>query len=164
MKAALSFTVNGEPVSIEIDGCCARLLDVLRDRLGLVGTKEACGNGECGACTVLLDGRPICSCLMPAIEVGGRDVTTIEGLAGPGGEMSEVQRAFVDRGGIQCGFCSPGMILAAHALLDDNAAPTDAEIRDALRGNLCRCTGYAQIVESVKLAASRLRAKGGGHG
>lgn len=161
MNVELSFEVNGEVVNLTVEPA-ARLVDVLRGPLGLVGTKEGCSNGECGACTVLLDGKPVCSCLMPALEVAGRKVTTIEGLAGPGGALSDVQRAFVDRGGIQCGFCSPGMIMSAHALIQERPSPTDAEIRTALTGNLCRCTGYAQIIESVQLAASTRRAKGGG--
>jgi len=134
-----------------------RLIDLLRVELGLTGTKEGCGEGECGACTVLVDGRPVNACLYPALEAEGRRITTIEGLAEPDGALSPIQQAFVDHGGIQCGFCTPGMILAAKALLDDNPDPTDREIREALVGNLCRCTGYAQIVESVGHAASALR-------
>jgi len=160
MSVTLSFEVNGEPARLSVEPH-ARLVDVLRGPLGLVGTKEGCSNGECGACTVLVDGRPVCSCLLPALEVEGKQVTTIEGLVGPGGKLSEVQQAFVDKGGIQCGFCSPGMILSAHALLEQNPSPSDADVRDALTGNLCRCTGYAQIVESVQLAASTKRQKKG---
>jgi carbon-monoxide dehydrogenase small subunit len=146
------FIVNGEPVEVLVKPH-GRLIDVLRGSLGLVGTKEGCGNGECGACTVLLDGEPINACLLPAPEVQGRTVTTIEGLRAPTGELSRVQEAFVEHGGIQCGFCSPGMIMAATALLEKHPHPTDGEIRHALTGNLCRCTGYAQIVESVRAAA-----------
>lgn len=160
MSVKLSFEVNGESAALTVDSS-ARLIDVLRGPLGLVGTKEGCSNGECGACTVLLDGKPVCSCLMPALEVDGRSVTTIEGLVGPGGVLSEVQQAFVSKGGVQCGFCSPGMIMSSHALLQQRAEPTENEIRSALTGNLCRCTGYAQIVESVQEAASALRAKAG---
>jgi carbon-monoxide dehydrogenase small subunit len=117
----------------------------------LTGTKEGCGKGECGACTVLVDGKPVNSCLFPALEAEGTRVTTIEGLS-KGKELSAVQQAFVNKGGIQCGFCSPGMILSVEALLDRNSDPTDTEIRAALVGNLCRCTGYVQIVEAVHTA------------
>jgi carbon-monoxide dehydrogenase small subunit len=165
MTVRLSFQVNGEPASVEVDPR-ARLVDVLRDALGLLGTKEGCGNGECGACTVLVGGRPVCSCLMPALEVEGAEVLTIEGVAKPGGELSELQQAFVHEGGVQCGFCTPGMVMSAHALLEENPSPSEGEIRQALTGNLCRCTGYAQIIESVQLAASKRKAKpkGGSHG
>jgi carbon-monoxide dehydrogenase small subunit len=153
----MELTVNGMAVRVETEPG-ARLIDLLRDTLNLTGTKEGCGEGECGACTVLVDGRAVNACLFPALEADGRSVTTIEGLAGRGGELSAVQRAFVEHGGIQCGFCSPGMILAATALLGENPDPTNAEIRQALVGNLCRCTGYVQIVDSVRHAAAALRA------
>ncbi len=152
MKRELRFEVNGEPAEVDVKPG-ARLIDVLRNELGLCGTKEGCGNGECGACTVLFDGRPVNSCLVPAMEAEGAKVVTIEGLVGPGGALGPVQRAFVEKGGIQCGFCSPGMVLATEALLRDRPDPSDDEIRSALVGNLCRCTGYVQIVESVRLAA-----------
>ncbi len=145
--------VNGDVVEAEV-APADRLIDLLRGPLGMTGTKEGCGNGECGACTVLVDGRPVNSCLYPALEADGRRVTTIEGLVGPGGELSPLQRAFVDHGGIQCGFCTPGMILSAAALLADNEDPSDDEIREALVGNLCRCTGYEQIIASVRAAAA----------
>ncbi len=154
----LTFSLNGALTTL----CAApgdRLLDVLRGPLGCTGTKEGCGAGECGACTVLLDGLAVNACLLPALEVAGRNVTTIEGLLGPGGRLSPVQRAFVEEGGIQCGFCSPGMILATVALLGDRPDPTDEEIREALRGNLCRCTGYVQIVAAVRAAAVALAAE-----
>lgn len=154
MKVDVAFEVNGFPVSVSVEPQ-ARLIDVLRGELGLLGTKEGCGNGECGACTVLVDGKAQVSCLLPAVELEGRKVVTIEGLSRPGGKLSAVQQAFVDRGGIQCGFCSPGMILSATALLRENPRPTDQEIREALTGNLCRCTGYAQIIESIRAAAER---------
>jgi carbon-monoxide dehydrogenase small subunit len=160
MSVELSFTVNGEPAEVRVEPD-ARLVDVLRDALGLLGTKEGCGNGECGACTVIVNGRAVCSCLTPALEVEGVDVLTVEGLAGAGAELSELQQAFVERGGIQCGFCTPGMVMSAHSLLQRNDSPSEGEIRNALTGNLCRCTGYAQIIESVQDAASRLRAKAG---
>ncbi|MFQ6103864.1 MAG: (2Fe-2S)-binding protein [Candidatus Glassbacteria bacterium] len=153
MKVELTLSVNGTLTECSIEPG-ERLLDVLRGPLGLTGTKEGCGNGECGACTVLVDGKAINACLYPAIEAEGKQITTIEGLLGPGGRLSSVQQAFVDNGGIQCGFCSPGMIMAATALLDANPSPSDAEIREALAGNLCRCTGYVQIVESVRAAAA----------
>jgi carbon-monoxide dehydrogenase small subunit len=166
MSVELSFTVNDESARVHVEPG-ARLVDVLRDALGLLGTKEGCGNGECGACTVLVNGRAVCSCLTPALEVEGAAVLTVEGLAGPGAALSDLQQAFVERGGVQCGFCTPGMVMSAHALLERNQTPTEADIRNALTGNLCRCTGYAQIIESVQLAASKRRPKasdGGDHG
>jgi carbon-monoxide dehydrogenase small subunit len=163
MKRELRFEVNGEPVSVWVK-THTRLVDVLRDELGLLGTKEGCGNGECGACTVLFDDRPVNACLVPALEAEGAQVTTVEGLVGPGGELGSVQRAFVEKGGIQCGFCSPGMILSTEALLRAKPSPSDAEIREALVGNLCRCTGYVQIVESVRRAEKLRAGEGGGHG
>ncbi len=152
------FTLNGREVSCSLVGS-ELLLDVLRGPLGHRGTKEGCGKGECGACTVQVDGRPFNACLLPAAEVEGRAVTTIEGLAPAPGELSPEQQAFVEAGGIQCGFCTPGMIMASKALLDADPDPADADIRHALVGNLCRCTGYAQIIESVRRAAA-LRGEG----
>jgi carbon-monoxide dehydrogenase small subunit len=162
MGVELSLTVNGMITAVSAEPG-DRLLDVLRNRLGLTGTKEGCGNGECGACTVLVDGMAVNACLYPAFEADGKEVTTIEGLLGPGGRLSPVQRAFVDHGGIQCGFCSPGMIMAATSLLAANPSPTDNEIRDALVGNLCRCTGYVQIVDSVRAAAEVMRREAKGN-
>jgi aerobic-type carbon monoxide dehydrogenase small subunit (CoxS/CutS family) len=156
MRYPIAFEVNGMAVQTEA-AAGQRLIDLLRDTLRLTGTKEGCGEGECGACTVLVDGRAVNACLYPAVEVEGRQVTTIEGLAGPGNALSPIQQAFVEHGGIQCGFCTPGMILATKALLDENNDPTPQEIREALVGNLCRCTGYVQIVESVQHAARALR-------
>ena len=150
----LEFELNGFPVSIAVMEHL-RLVDLLRDVLGETGTKEACGEGECGACTVLVDGRAVNSCLFPVGEVGGTTVTTVEGLTGPNGELSWIQKAFLDSGGTQCGFCAPGMIMTTVALLADTPHPTEPEIRSALTGNLCRCTGYVQIVESI-LGAARL--------
>ncbi|MEW6367336.1 MAG: (2Fe-2S)-binding protein [Acidobacteriota bacterium] len=155
MKHPLAFTLNGSPVLGEVEGS-KLLLEVLRDHFHLTGTKEGCGKGECGACTVLVDGRPVNSCLFPALEAEGREVTTIEGLP-RGTELSAVQQAFVEQGGIQCGFCSPGMILSVQALLDRNPTPSESDIRDALVGNICRCTGYVQIVEAVHAAAGLRR-------
>jgi carbon-monoxide dehydrogenase small subunit len=154
-----AFVVNEEPVEVVIDPS-RRLIDVLRGSLGLLGTKEGCGNGECGACTVLVDGRPVNACLYPAAEAHGREVVTIEGLTGPGGDLSRLQKAFVEHGGIQCGFCTPGMIMSAEALLRREKRPNAEQVRDALVGNLCRCTGYAQIVESVQAAARKDSADG----
>ena len=159
MSVAIAFVGNGMPVRLEV-APGARLLDVLRGPLALTGPKEGCGNGECGACTVLVDGRAVNACLFPALEADGAEVTTVEGLVGPGGQLSPVQRAFVEKGGVQCGFCTPGMVIAATALLRHNPEPDEAQIRDALVGNLCRCTGYVQIVEAVRHAAAEIR-KGG---
>jgi aerobic-type carbon monoxide dehydrogenase small subunit (CoxS/CutS family) len=150
------FTVNGRAASVEADAEM-RLLDALREELHLTGTKEGCGEGECGACTVLLDGRPVNSCLVLAVQVEGRDVLTIEGVAG-GPRLHPIQQAFVETGAVQCGFCTPGFILSTYALLRDHPTPSEDGILTALEGNLCRCTGYAKIVEAVKLAAARLAA------
>lgn len=158
MKKSVSFTLNGSPVTVLVDSHKS-LLDILRGSLCLTGTKEGCGEGECGACTVLVDGLAVNSCLYPAFEVDGKSVWTIEGLTGNKNELSPIQTAFVERGAIQCGFCTPGMILSAKALLDSNPDPSEEEIREALAGNLCRCTGYVQIIEAVKKAAERLRDK-----
>ncbi len=158
MSAEITFRLNGVRVSAVVEPH-DRLLDVLRDRLHQTGTKEGCGEGECGACTVIVDDRAVNSCLYPALEVEGRDVITIEGLLDAGTTLSVVQKAFVEEGGAQCGFCTPGMIVSAVALLRENSSPTDSEIRDALTGNLCRCTGYVQIVQSVVRAATELGAE-----
>jgi len=151
----IHLTVNGRAVECEADAE-TRLLDLLRDSLGLTGTKEGCGEGECGACTVLLDGRPVNSCLIPAPAADGKSVLTIEGI-GEGGKLHPIQAAFVETGGVQCGFCTPGFIMSAYALLRDNPSPTDEEIRSAIEGNLCRCTGYERIVDAIRLAAERLK-------
>ncbi len=150
----ISFELNGDVVTVAVRPH-QRLLDVLRGPLGLTGTKEGCGEGECGACTVLLDGQAVNSCLVPAPEAAGTRIVTIEGLAEPRRGLSALQQAFVDAGAIQCGFCTAGMILSARALLDARPDPTDDEIREALLGNLCRCTGYVQILQAVHLAAAR---------
>jgi aerobic carbon-monoxide dehydrogenase small subunit len=136
------------------------LLGVLRDRLALHGTKEGCGTGYCGACTVLVDGEPVNACLYPAVDADRRDVTTIEGLAGDDGTLHPVQAAFIERFGLQCGYCTPGMIVSAAAFLAENPAPTDDQTRAALAGNLCRCTGYQTIVAAVRDAAQTLCAAG----
>jgi len=154
MTSSIAWTLNGRPVTCEIQGHM-RLLDVLRDVLGHTGTKEGCGEGECGACTVLVDDRAVNACLYPAPDVAGRRVRTIEGLLEADCQLSPLQEAFVQEHGAQCGFCTPGMIMSAVALLERTPDPTDDEIRDALRGNLCRCTGYVQIIRSVRAAAAR---------
>jgi len=150
-KRIVSLTVNGEEYDAVITPN-RTLLEVLRDDLHLTGTKEGCGEGACGTCTVLVDGKPVRSCLTLALEVQGTKITTIEGLA-PMGELHPVQKAFVEYGAIQCGFCSPGMILTTKALLDENPSPTEQEARQAISGNVCRCTGYAKIVEAMLKAA-----------
>ncbi len=148
-------TVNGTAYEPEVDGE-TRLLDLLREGLHLTGTKEGCGEGECGACTVLLDGRPVNSCLVLAPQADGKRVLTVEGLA-DGERLHPVQQAFVEKGAVQCGFCTPGFILSTIALLTATPDPSDEEIRTALEGNLCRCTGYAKIVEAVRHAAALMR-------
>ncbi|MEN6369549.1 MAG: (2Fe-2S)-binding protein [Thermotogota bacterium] len=148
------FTVNGRAVSVEADAEM-RLLDALRDELHLTGTKEGCGEGECGACTVLLDGHPVNSCLVLAVQVEGRGILTIEGLA-DGPRLHPIQQAFVDAGAVQCGFCTPGFVMSTYALLREHPTPSDEEILTALEGNLCRCTGYVKIVDAVKRAAVQL--------
>jgi carbon-monoxide dehydrogenase small subunit len=158
MKTTISFILNGSQVTIDVEGH-QRLIDVLREHLGLTGTKEGCGEGECGACTVIVNGRAINSCLYPALEVEGKRITTIEGLRGPENKLSVLQQAFVDHAAIQCGFCTPGMIMAAKSLLDSIPDPSQEEIREALLGNLCRCTGYVQIIEAVKMAAASKKRK-----
>jgi carbon-monoxide dehydrogenase small subunit len=148
----MTLTVNGKARRVTAPAD-ALLLEVLRDKLALTGAKNGCGMGECGACTVLLDGVAVCSCLTLAIETQGHEITTIEGLAKPG-ELDSVQEAFATAGGVQCGFCTPGMVLTSRALLNENSNPTEAEVRLALSGNLCRCTGYGKIIEAVLNAAA----------
>ena len=144
----LRFTLNDAPVEVDARGS-RRLLEVLREDLGLTGTKEGCGEGECGACSVLIDGQVVNSCLVAAGQVAGCSVVTVEGLASPDGELSPLQQAFIEWGAAQCGICTPGMLLAAHALLRDNPSPSADEVRVALAGNLCRCTGYTKIIDAV---------------
>jgi carbon-monoxide dehydrogenase small subunit len=154
MKQTINFTLNGEPVQVEIEPHLT-LLQLLRDKLELTGTKEGCGMGECGACNVLLDGKTINSCIFPVMEVEGKSVTTIEGLIDAQGNLHPVQKAFVEYGAIQCGFCTPGMVLSAKALLDENPKPTEEEIRNGIAGNLCRCTGYLQIIQAIKAVSGQ---------
>jgi carbon-monoxide dehydrogenase small subunit len=162
------FTVNRTPVEVDVPGM-RRLLDILREDLALTGTKEGCGEGECGACTVLLDGAPVDSCLVPVCQVEGAAVATVEGLspAAPGGAdsigtrvqtLGPLQTAFLETGGAQCGICTPGMLMAGQAYLDAGGGPDDAAIRDAIAGNLCRCTGYTKIVEAIARAAGNVPA------
>lgn len=156
-KREIRFALNGHEVAVEVEPH-KTLLRLLRDHLGFKGTKEGCGQGECGACTVLVDGVSVDSCLYPAFEVAGKAVTTIEGLLGEGNVLDPIQSAFVAHGGVQCGFCTPGMIMSAKNLLNENSDPTDAEIRRGISGNLCRCTGYVQIVASIRAVSQVLGA------
>ena len=150
----ITLTVNGNKYTLQVKPS-ATLLDVIREDLALTGAKEGCGEGECGACTVIMDGLAVNSCLILAAEANGKEITTIEGLA-DGEKLHPIQQAFMDIGGLQCGFCTPGMILSTKALLDKNQNPTDDEIRKGLEGNFCRCTGYTKIFESVKAAVETL--------
>jgi aerobic carbon-monoxide dehydrogenase small subunit len=152
-KVTINLNVNGEPRSAEAHPM-GRLLDLLRHELRLTGTKEGCGEGECGACAVLLDGELVNSCLVPALQADGAEIRTIEGVA-TGDELHRVQQAFVEHGGAQCGICTPGMVLAAVSLLEKTPRPTEADIRAGLAGNLCRCTGYTKIFEAVVRACER---------
>jgi aerobic-type carbon monoxide dehydrogenase small subunit (CoxS/CutS family) len=147
----LTMTVNGRAVSVEVEAD-ELLVDVLRDRLGLTGTKIGCNEGECGACTVILDGQAALSCLIPALRAQGRSLTTIEGLS-DGATLHPIQQAFVDHGAIQCGYCTPGFVMSAKALLDRNPHPTREEIKEAIAGNLCRCTGYVKIMDAIEAVA-----------
>lgn len=149
------FNVNGKEYELQVKPS-ATLLEVIREELGLTGVKEGCGVGECGACTVIMDGQAVNACLVLAAEADGKHITTIEGLA-DGEKLHPIQEAFAEVGGLQCGFCTPGMILSTKALLDKNANPSDEEIRKGLEGNFCRCTGYTKIIESVKAAAQKVR-------
>jgi len=146
------FTVNGRPQEADDVWEGESLLYVLRERLGLPGSKNACEQGECGSCTVRLDGVPVCSCLVAAGQAEGREVVTVEGL-GNGSQLAPVQQAFIDAGAVQCGFCTPGLLVAADEMLERNPNPTDADIREALSGNLCRCTGYTKMIEAIQTIA-----------
>ncbi len=157
-KITVSFVLNGDEVTAEVPSTWS-LLKTLRESFELTGPKEGCGVGECGACTVIVDGKAVNSCIFPVAEIDGKTVTTIEGLAGENGELHPLQRAFLENNGVQCGFCTSGMIMSAKALLDENPDPNEDEIRTSLAGNLCRCTGYVQIVESVQKAAEMMKKK-----
>jgi len=152
-KIALKIRVNGQEYVLTVEPY-RTLLEILRYQLGLTGTKEGCGSGNCGSCTVLLDGKAVNSCLILAAEVEGKEITTIEGLSSQG-ELHPLQRAFIDEGAVQCGFCTPGVILTVKAFLDSNPHPTEAQIRLAIAGNLCRCTGYDKIVRAIMRVPSQ---------
>lgn len=158
MSREISFVFNGNKINMVVEDHWT-LLHLIREELGYTGTKEGCGSGECGACTVIVDGVAVNSCLYLAMEIEGKELQSIEGLASADGALHPIQKAFVDHGGIQCGFCSPGMILSAKALLDENPNATEDEIKDAIAGNLCRCTGYVQIIDSIKSVSGYYRAE-----
>ena len=158
MKQSIRLTINSDIYALAVDPWRS-LVEVLRDDLNLTGTKLNCGSGDCGACTVLVDGKAVSSCLTLAVEMEGKSITTIEGLAPSGEQLHPIQEAFVSKGAIQCGFCTSGMELAALHLLNQNPNPTEKEIREALSGNLCRCTGYNKIVEAIKDAAEKMQLK-----
>lgn len=157
MNRKIQFSLNGKSITREVPSH-RLLLDLLRDEIGLTGTKEGCGTGDCGACTVMMNGKPVNSCLVLSGELDGVDLTTIEGLKiGP--ELHAIQKAFIQDGGAQCGYCTPGMLMMSKALLDENPDPSEEDIRFALSGNLCRCTGYAKIIQAVQDAATMMRSK-----
>lgn len=151
----IEFTCNGEMRKVDVPADM-RAIDLLRDVLGLTGVKEGCGRGECGACTILLDGKPVNSCLLYAPKLNGRRVQTIEGITEKDGKLSSIQEAFIEGGAVQCGFCTPGMILSSKALLEKNSKPGEKEIEEALSGNICRCTGYTKIIKAVKSASVKI--------
>lgn len=155
----ISITVNGELREVEVTPT-TRLLDLLRDDLKLTGTKEGCGKGECGACTVIMNGQLVASCLVLALQVDGAEIITIEGLSSEEGKLHPIQESYVEAGAVQCGFCIPGMVLASKKLLEENPDPTEEEIRRGLSGNICRCTGYQKIVDAVKISADKLSKEG----
>ena len=160
MNEIFTLHVNGEDREVRDSWLGENLLDVLRDRLGLMGAKGACEQGECGSCSVLVDDELVCSCLVMAASATGQAITTVEGVA-PAGAPSDVQQAFVDAGAVQCGFCTPGLIMAVHDLLDRTPEPGDTEIREELAGNVCRCTGYGRIIDAVQQVAVARRSAGG---
>ena len=159
MATRIQLTCNGDVVEMLVEDHWT-LLDLLREQMGLLGTKEGCGSGECGACTVIVDGMAVNACIYPVVEADGKNVTTVEGLAGDNGVLHPLQQSFIENGGIQCGFCTPGMLMSAKALLDENPAADPDQIRRALAGNICRCTGYVQIVESVKAVGGPVETPG----
>lgn len=152
----IEFICNGKEISVDVPAKM-RVLDLIRNELLLTGTKCGCSKGECGSCTILVDGNPVCSCLLLAPKLQGKEITTIEDLEGTNGELHPIQQAFLEEGAVQCGFCTPGMILSTKALLEKNSAPTVVEIEEGLSGNLCRCTGYTKIVKAVQSAALKLK-------
>ena len=154
-KTRVRFRVNGQDVELDVDPM-ATLLDVLREQLGLTGTKNGCDAGDCGACTVIMDGKAILSCLTPVLQAAGKEIATVEGLAQEG-KLHPLQEAFIECGAVQCGFCTPGMLLSAKALLDQNPSPTQEEVKVAISGNLCRCTGYKKIIDAIMLASKRIK-------
>jgi carbon-monoxide dehydrogenase small subunit len=156
MKHDIKLRVNGDVYALQVDSR-RTLLEVLREQLGLTGTKEMCNKGDCGGCTVILDGKAVLSCMVLAVEADGKEVLTIEGLAEKGYQLHPLQKAFVDHGAIQCGYCTPGFIMSAKALLDRKLDPTPDEIKAAISNNICRCTGYVQIVEAIESAAKEMR-------
>ena len=156
MKQLIKLKINGDSHEVAVEPW-RTLLEVIRDTIGLTGTKRGCDEGDCGACTVLMNGRSVNSCLVLAVEAQGQEITTIEGLA-DGDQLHPIQQAFVEHGGLQCGYCTPGMILSAKAFLDKNPKPTEDQIKFAIAGNLCRCTGYVKIIESIQAAAKAMQA------
>ena len=156
MKQLIKLKINGDSYEVAVEPW-RTLLEVIRDTIGLTGTKRGCDEGDCGACTVLMNGRSVNSCLVLAVEAQGQEITTIEGLA-DGDQLHPIQQAFVEHGGLQCGYCTPGMILSAKAFLDKNPKPTEDQIKFAIAGNLCRCTGYVKIIESIQAAAKAMQA------
>ncbi|SMP44393.1 (2Fe-2S)-binding protein [Anoxynatronum buryatiense] len=159
----IQLTVNGKEMTLTVEAD-QRLLDVLRNNLKLTGTKEGCGEGECGACTVIMDGAIVNSCLVMAFQADGKSIQTIEALDSEDGSLHPIQQAFLEEGAVQCGFCTPGMVLSAKALLDKNPTPSKADIQEGISGNLCRCTGYHKIVEAVEKAADTMKEGGESHG
>lgn len=151
----IEFTCNDEMKRVDVPADM-RAIDLIRDVLGLTGTKEGCGRGECGACTILLDGKPVPSCLLYALKLNGRKVQTIEGITEKDGKLSPIQEAFIEEWAVQCGFCTPGVIMSSKALLEENSHPTEEEIEEAISGNICRCTGYTKIVKAIKSASNKM--------